>query len=89
MEWFPCIPDIGVKLRIYNWIAGFKRGQKCNIRNIERACCNNLKKNGNDPKSKYCLHTVSLEEAERKVASCNQELMNLKDEAPYLRTEHL
>ena len=89
LEWFLRITEIGVRLCIYKWIAGFKQGKKCNILNLERACRNNLKKSKGDLKSKYCPRVMSLEEAERKAAACEQELDNLKDEAPFLRTEHL
>ena len=68
---------------------GFKRGKKCNIQNLERACRNNLQKSKSDPKSGYCPHTMTLESAGNKVAACLKELDRLRKEAPFLRTEHL
>ena len=52
LEWSPRITEIGLRLRIYKWIVGFKRGKKCNIQNLERACWNNLMKTKSDPKSR-------------------------------------
>ena len=89
MAWFPLLSDIGTRLKIYKWIAGFKRGRKCNIENLERACRNNLQKHKNDPKSNYCPWKMSLEDAEAKAASCKQEMELLREEAPTMRTNHL
>ena len=70
LEWSPCITEISVRLQIYNWIIGFKRGKKCNIMNLERACHNNLQKNRNNSKSKYCPDVMTLEEEESKLVAC-------------------
>jgi len=89
VEWSPLITTINKRLRIYRWIAGFKRGKKCNVRNLERACRNNLRDNKNDPRSKHCPWTMSLEEALQNAAACEKELDKLKKEAPSMRTEHI
>ena len=31
LEWSPRITEISIRLQIYKWIIGFKRGKKCNI----------------------------------------------------------
>ena len=89
MEWFPRMTEIGTRLKICKWIAGFKRGKKCNIFNLERACRNNLQNHKNEPKSKYCPWVMTLKEAEKKAAACERELNNLREEAPFLQIDHL
>ena len=89
LEWPPRITKIGPRLRIYRWIVGFKWGKKCNILNLKRTCRNNLQKSKSDPKSRYCLHTMTIEEAGNKVAACMRELDRLGKEVLFLRTEHL
>lgn len=37
LDWFPMITQIRLKLHIYRWIVGLKRGKKCGIHNLERA----------------------------------------------------
>ena len=70
-------------------IVGFKQGKKCNILNLKRACQNNLQKSKTDPKSRYCPHKMTIEEAGNKVAACVRELDKLCKEAPFLRTKYL
>ena len=74
LEWSPRITEIGLRLRIYRWIVGFKKGKKCNVQNLERACRNNLHKSKLDPKTNYCPHAMTLESASNKVVACLKEL---------------
>ena len=46
-------------------------------------------KNKSDPKSRYCLHAMTIEQAGNKVAACIKELDRIRKGAPFLQTEHL
>ena len=59
------------------------------MQNLERACRNNLQKSKLDPKTNYCPHTMTLEIASNRVVACLKELDRLRQEAPFLRAEHL
>ena len=69
------LPGIGLliqQINTYRWIQRYKSGEKCNVRNMERAC-RRLYIEG--------LSQMSLDQAKLEVVACIEELKAKKDQA--------
>ena len=62
--------------------------EKCNIQHLERVCRNSLQKSKDGPRSKYCPYVMALKDAENKLVAFECKLESLREEAPFLQSEH-
>lgn len=82
-RYIPYSPVVGIwtkRLHIFRWIQRYKKGGKCNVTNLYRACHTN---------DIPLPCSMSLDEVQANEFACIAKLDELRKSAPELRVEHL